>query len=43
MNALQVMDSHRKEVIQVSTQKNDIKGSVSFYDSFTKDRTPPSL
>ena len=25
MNTLQVMDRHRKEVIQVSTWKNDIK------------------
>ena len=29
MNALQVMDSYWKEVLEVSTQKHDIKGSAS--------------
>ena len=29
MNALHVMDRYWKEVLEVSTQKHDIKGSVS--------------
>ena len=29
MNALQVMDRYWKEVLEVSTRKHDIKGSVS--------------
>ena len=31
MNALQEMDRFWKEVIQVSTQKNDLKASVSVF------------
>ena len=34
MNALQELDRYRKEVIQVSTQKNDIKAQY-LYDIVT--------
>ena len=37
MNALQVMDRYWKEVIQVSTQKNDIKVQY-LYNKLTGDR-----
>ena len=38
MNALQVMDRYWKEVIQVSTLKNDIKVQY-FYDNMEKKAT----
>ena len=38
MNALQVMDRTRKEVIQVSTEKNDVKVQY-LYDTETSGNT----